>query len=720
MMNSKTNDRHRWKFFRAGGFDQVRIETGEDLVNLPLLDQKLWAVLSCPTEGMEFDQKTASLIDTDGDGKIRVPELLAAVRWACEILKDPDELTKRNAKLPLAAINDNHPDGRLLLHTAKRILDNQGKGDKDTIGVDDIAAAEMIFSQQPFNGDGIITEKSCHNPEMQKVIADIVTTLGGEIDRSGTPGVSADQIARFFEAAEQYLSWLKEGEERAQELFVLGEGTAAAAAALAAVGEKIDDFFARCRLAAFDERSQEILQGPEQGYAALTEKNLALYLAEAAALPIAAVNPEGNLPLSTGLNPAWREAIDSFRKTVIKPLLGEISVLKEDEWQIIKDRFGPYLAWRTRGDGNPVACLGAERLRQIAVEENRKHLEYLIEKDKEVAVEFDAVALLDRLVHYHRDMFTLLNNFVSFSDFYTRRQKAIFQAGTLYLDGRSCELCVKVHDMAAHGTLAALSRIYLAYCDCTRHGGREKMTIAVAFTAGDSDHLVVGRNGVFYDRAGNDWDATITKIIEHPISIKQAFWSPYKRLAKMIQEMIAKRAAARDRAVMEQAAQKLEAAPKVEVAKPPAPPPFDIAKFAGIFAAVGLAFGAIGTAVTSAVTGFFRLTWWQMPIALTALVLIISGPAMIMAWLKLRQRNLGPILDACGWAVNTRARINVTFGGSLTKTATLPEGAVRSLEDPFADKKSPWPRIITALVLGVFLLYILYLLKLLPSFPLWR
>ena len=56
---------------------------------------------------------------------------------------------------------------------------------------------------------------------------------------------------------------------------------------------------------------------------------------------------------------------------------------------------------------------------------------------------------------------------------------------------------------------------------------------------------------------------------------------------------------------------------------------------------------------------------------------------MIMAWFKLRQRNLSPILDANGWAINTRARINISFGTTLTQLATLPKGAQRSLKDPF-------------------------------------
>ncbi|HRS86496.1 MAG TPA: hypothetical protein P5269_02570 [Syntrophales bacterium] len=709
MKNEKTNSGHRWKFFRAGGFDQVRIASGEDLLHLPLLDQKLWVALSCPVTGIEFDPKTASLIDTDGDGRIRVPEILAAVRWACELLKDPDELTKGNDALPLAAINEEHPEGPLILNAARRILENRGRGGEAFISVADTSDAEAVLSQEPFNGDGIITEEACDGPQMKAVVGDIISAVGGETDRSGKPGISGEKLDLFFAEAAAYLAWLQEGEEKAADLLTLGDDTAAAAAALAAVEEKIDDFFARCRLAAFDSRALEILKGQEQEYLSLADKNLSVSLPEAASLPLAAVNPDGLLPLDASLNPAWRDAMENFRQKAVRPLLGDAKVLGEGDWRLLKDKLGPYRDWLSRKGGALVEPLGKERLQQIAVEENRSYLASLIARDQERAGEFDALVLLDRLARYHRDLLTLLNNFVSFSDFYTRKKKAVFQAGTLYLDGRGCELCVKVEDMAAHGTLAALSRIYLAYCECKRRGGEERMTIAAAFTAGDSDYLMVGRNGVFYDREGKDWDATIVKIIEHPISIRQAFWSPYKRLTKMIQEMIAKRAAARDRAVMEQAAQKVEAAPKMEAAKPPAAPPFDIAKFAGVFAAIGLAFGAIGTAVTSVVTGFFRLSWWQMPLALAAVVLLISGPAMVMAWLKLRQRNLGPILDACGWAINSRVKINVTFGASLTKTASLPKGSLTSLEDPFADKKIPWLKILLFVVLLI--LAILFVIR---------
>jgi hypothetical protein len=88
-----------------------------------------------------------------------------------------------------------------------------------------------------------------------------------------------------------------------------------------------------------------------------------------------------------------------------------------------------------------------------------------------------------------------------------------------------------------------------------------------------------------------------------------------------------------------------------------------------------------------------------MPVGIVALIFAISGPSMILAWMKLRQRNLGPILDANGWAVNTRARVNVAFGAALTDLRALPKGYSQSLDDPFADKRRPWKLYITLVLL---------------------
>lgn len=694
---SPTQTQHRWRFFSAGGFDQVRLDSGADLVHLGELDQKLWGALSCPTRGLEFDRQTLALIDSDNDGHIRAPELIAAIDWALARLKSPDTLIA-GGPLALAGIADGNEDGQRVLASAQHILESLGKAGAAQIAVDDTADSVRIFSGMPFNGDGIVPPGQLA-ADLQAAIADIVACLGGLPDRSGETGVDQPTVDRFFDEAGALVAW-RDAPQSDAGLCPLGDATADGHAAYTAVAAKIDDFFTRCRLAAFDPRAGELMNGSEDDLRAIASQALTTGSDAVAALPLAYVKNGASLPLAASVNPAWSAAVTAFAQAVVTPLLGARDMLTAAEWEQLKARFAAYENWLAARPASLVEALAADRLAELVAGDVRARLNELIAGDSARSGQADAIGEVDRLVRYTRDLARLANNFVSFTDFYTRRdngqQRAIFQAGTLYLDGRSCDLCVKVLDAGKHAALAMLSGVYLAYCECTRPDG--KMTIAAAFTAGDADQLMVGRNGVFYDRDGKDWDATITKIVDHPISIRQAFWSPYKKVIRLIGEQAQKFAAAKSTAAdnlaagaVGEAGKKIEADAKAPPAVPAAAPaPFDAAKFAGIFAALGLALGAIGTALAAVVTGFLGLKAWQMPVALAGLLLVISGPAMAMAFFKLRNRNLGPILDANGWAVNTRARINLPFGTALTQIARLPEGAERALSDPYAEKKTPW------------------------------
>lgn len=682
---------HRWRFFRAGEFDQVLLETGADLTSLEALDQKLWIALSCPVSGIEFDTKSLAFVDSDADGHIRAPEILAAVRWAGKVLKDPDHLVRREDRLPLSAIDDGTEEGKAVLGGAKLVLSVLGESEATEITLDDASDTARIFSQARFNGDGIVLAKSAEDPALAAVIEEIIGSLGGENDRGGEPGVSAEAIERFYTEAKAIADWWEAVGKL--ETHPFGADTAARYELFRSLKPKVEDYFQRCRLAAYDGRSAALLGPAEADYQKLAATTLRGDTEAVAGFPLAVAVAGKALSLADGLNPVYADAVRRFAMEIVLPVLGGAESLTDGGWGTIRARFAPYEAWLEAKPATAVEKLGEVRVLAILAEDGKAALLDLVSRDKAVEPEVTAIVSVERLLRYCRDLHLLVNNFVSFRDFYTRKGKATFQAGTLYLDGRSCDLCVSVTDVGKHAAIATLSRVCLAYCDCVRRGGGEKTTIAAAFTAGDSDFLTVGRNGVFYDRRGQDWDATIVRILEHPISVRQAFWAPYKRLARLIGEQMQKMAAARSKAADDRAAlQAISATQNVAAGKPvpPPPPPFDVAKFAGIFAAIGLAIGAIGTMLAAVLTGILNLAWWQIPIAIAGIILAISLPSVLLAWLKLRKRNIGPILDANGWAVNARAKINIPFGTSLTAAARLPENAERSLVDPFAEKKSPW------------------------------
>lgn len=320
---------------------------------------------------------------------------------------------------------------------------------------------------------------------------------------------------------------------------------------------------------------------------------------------------------------------------------------------------------------------------------------------------------LEKLLLLSRDFCTLLRNFVSFQDFYSKRGKAllgrgadnevpwaIFQAGTLIIDQRACNLCLRVEDMAKHNAQAPESGMFLIYCQCTHHASGQKMQIVAAMTVGDIRNLKVGKNALFYDRQGRDWEAEVTKIIDNPISIGQAFWSPYRKLGEWVTGLITKSAAEKEQKSFADLTAKLQTPPAAGQTAQPAP--FDIAKFAGIFAAIGMAVGAIGTFLTSLLDQVVGMKAWAL-LVIPALLIVISGPSMILAWMKLRKRNLAPLLNANGWAINADAIVSVIFGNTLTEQAQFP---MLKLQDPHAkikklSKGGKWAIAIAAILLGI-------------------
>jgi len=706
---------HIWQFSRVGGVNRVNIESSSDLLALEQLDQKLWTALSCPVHGLEIDSKTLELIDTDHDGKIRVPEVLEAVKWITSLIKNPDELIARNKVLPLSSINDSIPLGSHLLASAKQILSNLGKPDSTEISVNETSDTVSIFAKTKFNGDGVITEDSTDDPDLKKLINDIITFIGSTTDRSGKPGITTEHIDTFFKACEDYLNWQNKAANNKESILPFGDSTENAFVAFMALKSKIDDYFLRCQMAEFDPQSAETLNSLTSRIEQINSKDLPNCIDEIAGFPIAKIETNKPLPFDKGINPAWKEKLTSLRSLVFNSTKNNLT---EQEWKELCEKFNPFSTWKAEKGGEVVEKIGINGINQLLSTGKKDALLELIGKDKALEAEANSIILVDQLVRYYSEIFTILNNFVTFSDFYSPDSQAVFQSGSLYFDQRSCDLCIRVSDMAKHASMAGSSGICLLYCDCYSKIKNERMTIVAALTDGDVDNLVVGRNAVFYDKKGLDWDATIIKIIDNPISIRQAFWSPYRKTARFISKQVEKVASTKDQEVQGTAAAGVEKAgakvsaglsePTKVTTEQAKPAPFDIAKFAGIFAAIGMAIGAIGTILASIVGGFLALTWWKMPIAFVGLILAISGPSMIIAWLKLRKRNLAPVLDANGWAINAKATINIPFGSTLTHLATLPKNSKQNYRDPFTKKKNPWIPIILITIILLVALFLLW------------
>ncbi len=684
-----------WQFQKMGRLNQVEFTTGDAVRRLRELDPKLWVALACPAKGLEFDQRCLTLLDADRDGRIRIPEIIAAAEWTCARLKNPDSLLNPGPGLPLDAIDDSAPAGRRLAATAKAVLAGFGSADAAAIGAADVAQAILHASEQLYNGDGVLPPSPALDEDVRAFIRDAVAVAGGVEDVGGVVGANAAVADTFMRSLAGWRDW---NDMVAKAEAPLGKDTSQCWQLVAELKAKIDDYFLRCELAAYAPSAQARLNREDQP---LGDGNALFAQNALAELPLAQAGPNRPLDLASGLNPAWREKVERLAG-LVGGLLETPGKLSRNDWLSLQKTLEPFAEVMGRRPAPAAAPgvtappvkqvdeLGGDRIQELLSGDAAARFAVLAQKDADGPAAATDIADMERLVLYYLHLHRLLRNFVNFSDFYDAGHTATFQSGSLYIDGRSCHLCMPAEDVDAHSEMAKNSQLYLLYCKCSR--GRkpgtadpeETRNIVAAVTAGSSDLLTVGRNGVFVDAKGDDWDATVVKIVSNPIGVWQAVWSPYKQFGNLVTEQIARFASEKQAALMDSASQAISTA-GTDVAAGTAPK-FDIAKNVGMFAAVGLALGAIGTAVGSIFNALLSMAWWQLPLVFLGLFALISGPSAIMAYLKLRQRTLGPLLEASGWAINGQVALTWHVAKRLSALAKLPPNAKRTAhpEEPGA------------------------------------
>lgn len=512
------------------------------------------------------------------------------------------------------------------------------------------------------------------NDEEGKKLYDAAVSILSQVGKEGASEISlADSSASLDSYRKQKLEAALAAAKAAAEVAApYGDKTDAISAAHAALDAKVRDYFMRLELMNFSKESTAALDVQVASIESIAAENLTAKVDQIATYPLARIQEGAKaLALDAEINPAWSA-----------------------QWAVVKEALAADAKEMTLADWNEIGG----KLQAFA--DYQKSLN-ITEADITLDDEAAAVQLVDKLLHLTRDFFTLLRNYVTLQDLYNTKKLAIFQAGTLIVDQRSCDMCVRIADAGAMAAQAGKSNLYLITCNCVSKSTGKTMSIAAAMTVGDVDDLFVGKNCIFYDRAGVDYDARITAIIDNPISIRQAMWSPYKKMANLISEQIDKFASKKEAGVNESITtgvnEKTETVAAVdkenakETGKKAAS--FDIGKYVGIFAAVGMAIGLIGTALASIFGGFVSILKESSPLkaaliivaVILGIIVIISGPSMFIAWRKLKKRNLAPVLNANGWAVNAAAKINVPFGNTLTQRAKYPVRV--DMKDPFAEPK---------------------------------
>jgi hypothetical protein len=244
----------------------VVFRTGEDIARIGELDQKLWVALACPTRGIDFDPRTLDLIDADHDGRVRPPEVVAACEWVCARLRNPDVLLQGSDVLTLGDLDGEHARGRAPARRGAPPAADPGQArgrhahagrhrrPRRAAGRHALQRRRHRHARHRAHDDAV---RATHRTTSCAPTAACPTgTRPHPASTARAPKPSSEvQVAR---------DWHAQADAGDTTLMPLGEPTLAAADAANKVQAKLDDFFARCRVAAFDAQAVTALN-PSEG-----------------------------------------------------------------------------------------------------------------------------------------------------------------------------------------------------------------------------------------------------------------------------------------------------------------------------------------------------------------------------------------------------------------------------------------------------------------------
>ena len=475
--------------------------------------------------------------------------------------------------------------------------------------------------------------------------------------------------------------------------------------AIAATKDKVEQFFTQCVLVRFDARMAERITPRDEELAKLDYKDRQAILEHLRLAPLAKPNPEGILPLDEGINEVYRGSINALRTQVIVPMFGEeTTMLTEAQWRQILEKFGPYEAWVKAKPSTALEPLGVDKLRAYLAAPHDAAIRALMVEDKAVAGEIQQLQNLEKLLLYHQWLFEFVNNYVSFPYLFNPKRRAMFEMGTLVLGGREFTFVVRVENRSVHSTLAKNSGIYLLYLQITGAKPEDSFEVAVPVTRGDAKNFYVGKRGVFFTVAGRELDAQIMQIVENPISLWESVKDPFRRVYAMIGSRFTQIAATIQKETetaitgttgSQQAIQTGLRQVQQTADQPAAQnqPPSTSASVPGsmvpgtprnstirdLMIGTGFLVAGIGTALKFLVDAAKQLA---QPKTLNVLLIMIGVflvvailAAALSAWKKLRQRDLGVLLQASGWAINGRMRLIRAMARFFTRKTKIPKGA---------------------------------------------
>ena len=664
----------RTDFQQFGSSFHLKIRDAADLQQALELDESHWVATSAPISSLNFDSTFISLLDPDKSGRIICDEVRGAIQWIFDVLNDLSWLSAASDCLKISAISTEQKAGKEVHRSVTKLLSQINQPDANGITLSQVRAIKAKVESQPVSEAGVMLPSATADADHRQFIQHVVDVMGGVEHPSGDKGINRQQLDAFLEQARKYMEWHSKGDlkndEKRSEIQPLGSQSPAAYQIFCRLRDKVDQYFSQCRALRFDSRTAPLFMPSAEQLDSLDLGNPTAVNAMMEAGPLAEPNAECLLAASATFNPCYAMDVEPLFLEVIEPILGFRSdPLSEREWQTVKQAFKGHTQWVQAKPRGKIDSVNADDLKRFINNGYANVIRQRIAESHETAVEMENVRIIEKAILIQANLVMLLNNFVSFPDLYDPQSRAMFEMGTLIMDGRQFTFTVKVHDRRHHSELAETSLIYVIYAKIFTGNESTDYEIAAPVTAGGKGNLCIGKRGVFNDIRGNQFDAQIVQIIENPISIGEAVLSPYQRFGRILSGKIESITSASEKRFDEKAGRALDA---TQVSQSTAQQPALTAPSGSMLLGGGVALAALSSAAAYVTSTISKIGPGNIIMTLLIAALAVVIPTSALAIWKLRRRDLSAILVGSGWAINARMRLTFRQANVFTERPTRP------------------------------------------------
>lgn len=693
------------EFQKIAGSRQIVIKTAKDLNAAANLDPAHWAVTGMPLDSIVYDIDFLTLVDTDQNNRIRPDELKHAILWLLGMMNDPSGIEEGSPVLKLSAVNMESEDAAIMVSTARIILQNLGLSNSDEITLEQVLDRRNLVLNSCGNGDGVITAENNDNELLAEYIRDAIAVCGSVEDVTGLPGIDQELNEKFQAELENCHVWHQE--EKGKVLFPCGGKTQEFYEKYIVVEEVIDQYFLLCHAVAgcSAERFSAM-----QHFDPLDSKAMGDFIGNA---PCAIPDPSCVLTLNGWINPEKGKGLRAFFEMAQElGFLIRKGELTEQEWGWIKEKLAPRKDWLARTPEGAVNTIPSEKIREYLEKKVPAAAIELIERDREVKKEIEAYASLRKLILYQHRMVDFVNNFINLSSLFNPEKLSLIQSGHLIMDSCHYTLSCKVTDIASHKKIIQRSNICVMYVALSTGMPNElkTMTLAVAITSGTMRDIFVGRTGVFIGKDGVEWDAKVIDFVQQPVSLGEAIQMPFIRFGEFLEKQADKFFSSRSKAMETSLSKDLTNGKLPGEVAQTASKQTPAVSGSMMLMGGGVGLAALGSAFALIVNTLKSIPVWNVLLVLIGIILVISGPMIMVSILKLCRRHVSDFFAASGWAVNPRMKLTNRMGLIFTHTPEKPKGSrflygdiVSAFSKGFVDKKARTRKIIYWTLLAVIL-----------------